>query len=71
MGELIALAGARSTSQSRSSRELAKLLSNAHAYLDSRPTRYVDRRHVDRKGVLAFEVFQRTPLRTSMFGHQL
>ncbi len=70
MGAVVNLAGARA-SQSRTNRELAKLLSSAHAYLDSRPTRYVDRRHVDRSSVLAFEAFQRTPDRTSMFGHRL
>jgi len=71
MGELIALTNARRGAAPRTPRELAKLLSRAHAMLDAQPQRYTDRRHVDRSQVMPFEQFQRSPARTSIFGYSL
>ncbi len=61
----------RGTTESRTSRELRQLLHNAHARLDGRPDRYPRQRDLDRSVVLTHPQFQRSPLRTSIFGWQL
>ena len=61
----------RGTAESRTSRELRKLLNDAHARLDGRPDRYPRQRDLDRSTVLTHPQFRRSPLRTSIFGWQL